>query len=72
MEKSTHVFAPCRRASACDDNPLFGFVPARNKATRWIVHLRTEVFSLGAQYINDVFFVFDPECARRSRALHAG
>ena len=36
------------------------------------MHLRTEVFSLGAQYIDDVFYVLDPNCARRSRTLHAG
>ncbi|CVI24300.1 hypothetical protein AGR1A_pAt20271 [Agrobacterium fabacearum CFBP 5771] len=51
---------------------MFGFVPARNKATRWIVHLRTEVFSLGAQYIDDVFYVLEPNCARRSRTRDRG
>lgn len=38
------------------DNPLFGFVPVGYQATRWMAHLRTEVFSLGAQHISDVFF----------------
>lgn len=61
------VFAPSPTAMTCDDNRLLGFVPIRNKAARWIVHLRTEVFSLGAQYIDDVFYVLDPNCARRSR-----
>lgn len=54
------------------DNRLFGFVPVGHQVGRWIVHLRSQVFSLGAQHIDDVFFCFDPECARRSATLHAG
>lgn len=45
----------------CDDNRLFGFVPVGHQVGRWIVHLRTEVPSLGAQHITMYFFVFDPE-----------
>lgn len=43
------------------DNPLFGFVPVGYQATRWMAHLRTEVFSLALNTSTMYFFVFDPE-----------
>lgn len=38
--------------------PLFGFVPVGYQATRWMAHLRTEVFSL-ALNTSTMYFLFD-------------